>query len=330
MPDVTNLTAYRAYVTSPTKPWSACFISYLSTSTGTEFKRGSAHRKYFTFYKQNCTIEGSETTTSPLEVKAAPGGWRYFDPRQGTKSTSTDKNVINTQNNKRQIKWASKFNVDTVYNDNTPGFGDFGGVQVGDIIIYNRKQSGGSMNKQYYDKVDFGNTAKKYSGATHNDIVVRIEGRKVYCIGGNVSNAVREKNRYRLVKDSITVDGGSLGTATYTTQGALDPTFTGTNRYASHCFGAIRPPSNKVAVLVAKAIEQYNIWNTNSWKEGDAPSFPYTAAYYKAGRMNPPTDGGTISDGELAPVEPLPDGVQGPLPEGPVQSSDNDGLPFTT
>jgi len=66
--------------------------------------------------------------------------------------------------------------------------------------------------------------------------------------------------------------------------------------------------------------------NTNGWKEGDAASFSYTAAYYKAGRMSPPTDGGGVDYDNSSSNSSSGSGGVGPLlsnqnPE-PTGSSD--------
>ena len=44
---------------------------------------------------------------------------------------------------------------------------------------------------------------------------------------------------------------------------------------------------------------QYQIWKSNGWKESDPPSYPYTAAYYKAGGMRAPTEGGESSEANV-------------------------------
>lgn len=286
MPDITNIAGYSKYVNK--QAWSACFISYLSKSNGIQFRYASAHRKFLTYYKINSTRDPITGNITP-----ASDGWSAFDPREGTNSWSgNDKKTINSSNNKRYLKLASKYNGDTVYDDNTAGYTSFGGVQVGDIIIYNRKNENGKYNTQYYSKVDFGETKKEYSGATHSDIITRIEGNKAWGIGGNVGNKVDEKERYELTTDEVDIDGGSLGDTTYKTKGAIKPV----GDYGPYVFGAYRPPADKVAQLIATANEQYQIWKSNGWKESDVASFPYTALYYKAGGMRPPTEGGETSE----------------------------------
>ena len=296
LPDVSNVAAYSVYVND--QPWSACFISYLSRSNGIQFRYASAHRKYMTYYKQNSTKMVNQfsgnTGVTVYEVLPAGDGWKAFDPRAGTNAGRRDRDsyYINTENNFRLIKYFSSFNIDTVYSDGTPNYESFEKVKVGDIIVYNRRNSSGTMNNQYYSKVDFQDSTKEYSGATHSDIVVEIRGNEVYTIGGNVSNRVKKELRYKLLTDDIEVEGAGSTETTYKTQGAIDPSF----GYGKYVFGAMRPPADKVSQLVATANAQLQIWESNGWTESDPPSFPYTAAYYKAGGMRPPTEGGESAE----------------------------------
>ena len=286
LPSVTNVAAYSVYVVK--QPWSACFISYLSRSNGIQFRYSSAHRKFMTYYKQN-------STKADLEVKPAGDGFVAFDPREGTTYQYGDKKTINSDLNKRTIYSYSKFNVDTVYNDGTSGFSDFKGIQVGDIIVYNRKNKDGVMNDNYYSEVSFQDSTKEYKGSTHSDIVVEINGEDVYTIGGNVGNKVSRVLRYKLSTKPITISVGSQFSTTYKTNGAIRADY----GFGKHVFGAIRPPADKISQLIATAQAQYQIWKSNGWKESDPPSYPYTAAYYKAGGMRAPTEGGESSEANV-------------------------------
>ena len=95
-------------------PWSACFISYLASSTGVNFPLRSAHRQYAS------------------TIRAGGAGWKAFIP------TRYMPNLPNGNFNQQLNSNLNPTNL-TVYGEN-----GFKGIQVGDIIVKNR--SGNTLN----------------------------------------------------------------------------------------------------------------------------------------------------------------------------------------
>lgn len=96
-------------------------------------------------------------------------------------------------------------------------------------------------------------STKPWSGTSHGDIITSISGNTATGIGGNVSNSVAAK--------SIGLSNGKLGKSDY--------------------FVILRPPQDKVASIVAKTLEEYNLWKKNNWKETSPEALPYLREYYK-------------------------------------------------
>jgi hypothetical protein len=96
-------------------------------------------------------------------------------------------------------------------------------------------------------------STKPWSGTSHGDIITSISGNTATGIGGNVSNSVAAK--------SIGLSHGKLGKSDY--------------------FVILRPPQDKVDSIVAKTLEEYNLWKKNNWKETSPEALPYLREYYK-------------------------------------------------
>jgi len=114
-------------------------------------------------------------------------------------------------------------------------------LKVGDIVVQNRKNS-----------LTF--NTKPWSGSSHGDIIVSINGARATGIGGNVSQSVSQTN-FTLTSD------GRLGS----------PNF----------FVVLRPPSQSAASIASAANVEYQLWKSGNWKEQTAAAYPTLAAYYK-------------------------------------------------
>ena len=115
-------------------------------------------------------------------------------------------------------------------------------LQLGDVIVQNR--AGNNMTFE----------TRTWSGFSHGDIIVSVNGTTAYGIGGNVADTVYQS------KFSLT-GNGTLGR----------PNF----------FVVLRPPSQSVASIVSAANAEYTLWRSNGWKEQTLAAYPTIAAYYK-------------------------------------------------
>ena len=114
-------------------------------------------------------------------------------------------------------------------------------IQRGDIVIKNR--NGNSLS--------FLSTT--WTGESHGDIVVEINGNTAVGISGNLSNTVRRSN--------ITLVDGRLAERDY--------------------FVVLRPPKSSVTTIVNVASVEYKLWSSNNWTESTQAAFNTLAAYYK-------------------------------------------------
>jgi hypothetical protein len=176
-------------------------------------------------------------------------------------------------------------------------------LQPGDIIVNNR-----SGNKQKFGQ-------SSYSGFSHGDIVTKLEGDKVYAIGGNVDpddvnpdtpDTVAE--RAKSLKDGVLADSGY--------------------------FVVLRPKDPQVAQrAVELATNEKQLWESNKWNEHADTSQSRLQTYYQAGKLGIP--GVRPDDGKPAAVSAKPQASnqtmsadqyaalnQGrqPLPSGAAQS----------
>jgi hypothetical protein len=176
-------------------------------------------------------------------------------------------------------------------------------LQPGDIIVNNR-----SGNKQKFGQ-------SSYSGFSHGDIVTKLEGDKVYAIGGNVDpddvnpdtpDTVAE--RAKSLKDGVLADSGY--------------------------FVVLRPKDPQVAQrAVELATNEKQLWEGNKWNEHADTSQSRLQTYYQAGKLGIP--GVRPDDGKPAAVSAKPQASnqtmsadqyaalnQGrqPLPSGAAQS----------
>jgi hypothetical protein len=131
-------------------------------------------------------------------------------------------------------------------------------LQPGDIIVNNR-----SGNKQKFGQ-------STYSGFSHGDIVTKIEGGKVYAIGGNVDPDNADKNtpdtvaeRTKNIKDGILADTGY--------------------------FVVLRPKDPQIAKkAVEVATNEKQLWEKNNWNEHADTSQARLQTYYNAGKLGIP------------------------------------------
>ena len=176
-------------------------------------------------------------------------------------------------------------------------------LQPGDIIVNNR-----SGNKQKFGQ-------DSYSGFSHGDIVTKIEGGKVYAIGGNVDPDNAADNtpdtvaeRTKNVKDGVLADTGY--------------------------FVVLRPKDPQIAKkAVEVATNEKQLWEKNNWNEHADTSQARLQTYYQAGKLGIPgvkpddgkpaaaavqaqADGQPMSAAEYARLN---NGRQ-PLPSGAAQS----------
>lgn len=115
-------------------------------------------------------------------------------------------------------------------------------LQLGDVIVQNR--AGNTMTFE----------TRTWSGYSHGDIIVSVNGNTAAGIGGNVADTV--------FQTKFTLTGnGTLGR----------PNF----------FVVLRPPSSVVASIVSAANAEYQLWRSNGWKEQSLAAYPTIAAYYK-------------------------------------------------
>ena len=113
-------------------------------------------------------------------------------------------------------------------------------LQPGDIVIQNR---GNSLT--FY--------SNPWSGDSHGDIVVSINGNSAAVIGGNVSSKVALTN--------LALSNGTLGSPNY--------------------FVVLRPPQNSANKIVSAANAEYKLWKSNNWTEQTPAARATLAAYYK-------------------------------------------------
>lgn len=131
-------------------------------------------------------------------------------------------------------------------------------LQPGDIIVNNR-----SGNKQKFGQ-------DSYSGFSHGDIVTKIEGGKVYAIGGNVDPDNAAENtpdtvaeRTKNVKDGVLADTGY--------------------------FVVLRPKDPQIAKkAVEVATSEKQLWEKNKWNEHADTSQSRLQTYYQAGKLGIP------------------------------------------
>ena len=126
--------------------------------------------------------------------------------------------------------------------------------QVGDIIIQGRKSSG---------YLNF--TKVPYSGKSHGDIVIKIDGNNLTCIGGNVNDSVRKKSitlRNGLLKGTRGGDGTSSETAT-----SPDGTRTFANQYTT-IIRAKRASGINVGLITGTSLVEWAFW-TETDNEGN-------------------------------------------------------------
>lgn len=143
-------------------------------------------------------------------------------------------------------------------------------LQPGDIIVNNR-----SGNKQKFGQ-------KSYTGFSHGDIVTRIEGDKVYAIGGNVDPDNVNPNtpdtvaeRGKAVKDGVLADSGY--------------------------FVVLRPKNPQVAKKAVEiATNEKQLWEKNKWNEYADTSQSRLQTYYQSGKLGIP--GVKPDDGKPAAV----------------------------
>jgi hypothetical protein len=131
-------------------------------------------------------------------------------------------------------------------------------LQPGDIIVNNR-----SGNKQKFGQ-------DSYSGFSHGDIVTKIDGDKVYAIGGNVDpdnvnpdtpDTVAERSKS--LKDGILADSGY--------------------------FVVLRPKNPQIAQkAVEVATNEKQLWETNKWNEHADTSQSRLQTYYQSGKLGIP------------------------------------------
>lgn len=113
-------------------------------------------------------------------------------------------------------------------------------IKVGDLVVANRKNN-----------MTF--RTKTWSGFSHGDIIVSVNGNSAAGIGGNVSEAVSKTN--------IGLADGKLGRSDY--------------------FVILRPPLSNIKSIVSIAVKEYSDWKTNKWKETSPGALPYLREYYK-------------------------------------------------
>lgn len=114
-------------------------------------------------------------------------------------------------------------------------------LQPGDIVIRNR--NGNSL--AFY--------SNPWTGDSHGDIVVSINGNSAVVIGGNVSNKVASTN--------LTLSNGTLGSPNY--------------------FVILRPPQISTSNIVNAANTEYKLWKLNNWTEQTPAAHATLVAYYK-------------------------------------------------
>lgn len=158
-------------------------------------------------------------------------------------------------------------------------------IQPGDIIITNR-----SGNKQKFGQ-------KSYYGASHGDVVTRIEGDKVYSIGGNVDlDSTKEKDRDK-TPDTVAERARSLKNGVLADSGY---------------FVVLRPNNPEVAKKAVQiATKEKELWDKNKWNEYSDTSQERLQTYYQSGKLGIP--GVTPDDGK-------------PAAETQLQSNSNDDV----
>lgn len=175
-------------------------------------------------------------------------------------------------------------------------------IQPGDIIVNNR-----SGNKQKFGQ-------DSYYGFSHGDIVTKIDGDKVYSIGGNVDpDNVDSDTPDTVAERSKSLKNGILADTGY--------------------FVVLRPKNPQIAQrAVEVATNEKQLWETNKWNEHADTSQARLQTYYQSGKLGMP--GVKPDDGKpAAAVQAQADGQpmsaeeyaklnngRPPLPSGAAQS----------
>ena len=262
---------FAGYVNRDDVPWSACFISWLSKSNGINFPYNYSHALYSSAIKSDSSY-----------------GWTFYNPMEGS-TASLRVNRINTVNNRiyiteQKVKRARNFgqgeelNLSTYSYDGSPSFG---GVQVGDIIVYNRTTKNPSdPSTNILSNNKFKNSS--YVSATHGDIVYKVDANTIYVIGGNVNNTVAAKT-YTIGTKAVRVKRAGTSSLVIRSNSNIKPEGNGQN-----VFVALRPPADKAQILANAAVAAYSQWSSNGWNEKTEAAWPTLREYYLAGNMIPP------------------------------------------
>ena len=119
-------------------------------------------------------------------------------------------------------------------------------VQVGDIVVRNR-----NGNNMTY-------ASNPWSGPSHGDIIVEVNGNLAIGIGGNISDTV--------FRSRISLTQGRLAERDY--------------------FVILRPPKNYIQAIVSVAEVEYKLWNSNKWIETTQAASDTLRTYYKTVGIN--------------------------------------------
>ena len=232
--------------------WSAYFISWLNENIALAAQNSFPSSGTHTRYAQN--------------IREGVDDWEVFDPR-----------VLGNRVNQRDTP--SYRSSSERYKDSVWDVYNYGSVKVGDIIL--RQRDGNQLTYE----------TNPWSGNSHGDIVVEVTDTEIICIGGNLSDTVKQQ-RYKKIDatgtnnpNRVTITKFNSPSIVWRTKGAIAYEGMGTKVIAG-----LRCKNTEIAnQLAALAKQEYNKWKTNNWTDASEGAFATLYGYYTAANGLPPS-----------------------------------------